>query len=90
MYVGGNRRWVPLTVSLEDVKDKNFTVTTRARYNVTVVENTDCTQQENQVNGTMIQLYEFNPNKANIAGISFKLIVTLIMLTGMLNEHHSL
>ena len=26
------------TVSLEDVKDKNFTVTTRARYNVTVVE----------------------------------------------------
>ena len=74
------------TVSLEDVKDKNFTVTTRARYNVTVVENANCTQQENQVNGTMIQLYEFNPNKASKAGINFKLIVTLIML----NEYHSL
>ena len=86
MYVGGNRRWVPLTVSLEDVKDKNFTVTTRAWYNVTVVENANCTQQENQVNGTMIQLYEFNPNKASKAGINFKLIVTLIML----NEYHSL
>ena len=74
------------TVSLEDVKDKNFTVTTRARYKVTVVENANCTQQENQVNGTMIQLYEFNPNKASKAGINFKLIVTLIML----NEYHSL
>ena len=78
------------TVSLEDVKDKNFTVTTRARYNVTVVENANCTQQENQVNGTMIQLYEFNPNKASKVGINFKLIVTLIMLIGMLIEHHSL
>ena len=78
------------TVSLEDVKDKNFTVTTRARYNVTVVENANCTQQENQVKGTMIQLYEFNPNKASKVGINFKLIVTLIMLIGMLIEHHSL
>ena len=32
------------TVSLEDIKDKNFTVTTRVRFNVTVVENNDCTQ----------------------------------------------
>ena len=73
------------TISLEDIKDKNFTVTTRARYNVTILENTNCTQVEKQVNGTMIQLYEFNPNKANIAGINFQLIVTLIMLIGMLN-----
>ena len=73
------------TISLEDIKDKNFTVTTRARYNVTILENANCTQLEKQVNGTMIQLYEFNPNKANIAGINFQLIVTLIMLIGMLN-----
>ena len=73
------------TISLEDIKDKNFTVTTRARYNVTILENTNCTQVEKQVNGTMIQLYEFNPNKANIAGINFQLIVTLIMLIGMFN-----
>ena len=59
MYGVGN------TVSLEDIKDKNFTVTTRARYNVTVVENTDCTQVEKQINGTMIVLYEFNPNAEN-------------------------
>ena len=77
-------------ISLEDIKDKDFTVTTRARYNVTVAENASCTQVEKQVTGTMIQLYEFNPNKANIAGINFKLIVTLIMLMGLLNEHYSL
>ena len=52
------------TVSLEDIKDKNFTVTTRARYNVTVIvtENTNCTQVERQVNGTMIELFEDNPD----------------------------
>ena len=77
-------------ISLEDIKDKNFTVTNRARYNVTVAENASCTQVEKQVTGTMIQLYEFNPNKANIAGINFKLIVSLIMLMGLLNEHYSL
>ena len=77
-------------ISLEDIKEKDFTVTTRARYNVTVAQNGSCTQVEKQVNGTMIQLYEFNPNKANIAGINFKLIVTLIMLMGLLNEHYSL
>ena len=76
--------------SLEDIKDKDFTVTTRARYNVTVAKNAGCTQAEKQVTGTMIQLYELNPNKANIAGINFKLIVTLIMLMGLLNEHYSL
>jgi len=77
-------------ISLEDIKDKNFTVTTRARYNVTVAENASCTQVEKQVTGTMIQLYEFNLNKANIAGINFKLIVTPIMLMELLNEHYSL
>ena len=55
------------TVSLDDIKDKTFTVTIRTRYNVTVVRDTDCTQLEKQVNGTMIDLYEFNPNAENKA-----------------------
>ena len=48
------------TVSLDDIKDKNFTVTIRTRYNVSVVRDTDCTQVEKQDNGTMIDLCEFN------------------------------
>ena len=52
------------TISLEDIKDKNinFTVTILARYNVTVLRDTDCTQVEKQINGTMIEMYETNPN----------------------------
>ena len=50
------------TISLEDIKEKNFTVTSLARYNVTVLRDTDCTQVEKQINGTMIEMYETNPN----------------------------
>ena len=50
------------TISLEDIKDKNFTVTILTRYNVTVLRDTDCTQVEKQINGTMIEMYETNPN----------------------------
>ena len=52
------------TISLEDIKEteeKNFTVTILARYNVTVLIDTDCTQVEKQINGTMIEMYETNP-----------------------------
>ena len=49
------------TISLEDIKEKNFTVTILARYNVTVLTDTDCTQVEKQINGTMIEMYETNP-----------------------------
>ena len=49
------------TISLEDIKEKNFTVTILARYNVTVLRDTDCTQVEKQINGTMIEMYETNP-----------------------------
>ena len=55
------------TVSLKDIKENNFSVITRAQYNVSVVENTKCTQVEEQVNGTMIQLFQFNPNAPNAA-----------------------
>ena len=50
------------TISLEDIKEKNFTVTILARYNVTVLTDTDCTQVEKQINGTMIKIYETNPS----------------------------
>lgn len=55
------------TISLKDIKENNFSVITRAQYNVSVVENTKCTQVEEQVNGTMIQLFQFNPNAPNAA-----------------------
>ena len=74
------------TVSLEDIKEQNFTVTTRARYNVTVVDNSDCTQVEKEVNGTMVQLYKTNPNGAGTANINTKLFITSITLFGILNK----
>ena len=49
------------TILLEDIKEKNFTVTILARYNVTVLIDTDCTQVEKQINGTMIEMYEIHP-----------------------------
>ena len=49
------------TISLEDIKEKNFTVTIFARYNVTVLRDTDCTQVEKQINGTMTKMYEIHP-----------------------------
>ena len=49
-------------ISLEDIKEKNFTVTILTRYNVTVLRDTDCTQVEKQINGTMIEMYETNPD----------------------------
>ena len=55
------------TVSLKDIKENNFSVITRAQYNVSVVENTKCTQVEEQINGTMIQLFQFNPYAPNDA-----------------------
>ena len=57
------------TVSLKDIKENNFSVITWAQYNVSVVENTKCIQVEEQVmiNGTMIQLFQFNPYTPNAA-----------------------
>ena len=49
------------TISLEDIKEKNFTITILTRYNVTVLRDTDCTQVEKQINGTMIEMYEIHP-----------------------------
>ena len=58
----------------------DWCITTRVRYNVTVVENTDCTQVEKHINGTMIVLYEFNPNAENdYTGIIIIVIIAVII-----------
>ena len=69
------------TVSLEDIKEQNFTMTTRVRYNVTVADNSDCTQVEKEANGTMVQLFEFNPKRGNTANINTNLLIASVTLS---------
>ena len=66
------------TISLEDIKDKNFTVTILTRYNATVLRDTDCTQVEKQINGTMIEMYETNPYF--IRDLIFLIIFSVVLL----------
>lgn len=73
------------TVSLEDIKEKDFSIKTRARYNTTIVDNSKCTQVEKRVEGTMVQLYETNPNGANTVSINIKLFTSSITLFVALN-----
>ena len=73
------------TVPLKDVKDKTFTVTSRALYRIPVVENTQCRQVEKQISGTMIQLYEHNPNAAGLISIDLRVIFASIMVIGVFN-----
>ena len=69
------------TISLEDIKEKNFTVTILARYNITVLRDTDCTQVEKQINGTMIEMYETNPH---FIGDLIILIIFSVVLLGFI------
>ena len=66
------------TISLKDIKEKNFTVTILTRYNVTVLRDTDCTQVEKQINGTMIEMYETNPYF--IRDLIFLIIFSVVLL----------
>ena len=66
------------TISLKDIKEKNFTVTILTRYNITVLRDTDCTQVEKQINGTMIEMYETNPDF--IPDLIFLIIFSVILL----------
>ena len=69
------------TISLEDIKEKNFTVTILTRYNVTVLRDTDCTQVEKQINGTMIEMYETNPDFiSQLIGVIFWPVFSLIVI----------
>ena len=66
------------TISLEDIKGKNFTITILTRYNATVLRDTDCTQVEKQINGTMIEMYETNPYF--IRDLIFLIIFSVVLL----------
>lgn len=85
------------TVSLEDIEKEDFALMSNARYNMTIVNGTNCTQIEKKVNGTMVAMYQTNPNyqtnadyqtNPNNAGmlyISYKLLLAGIALLGFLN-----
>ena len=69
------------TILLEDIKEKNFTVTILTRYNVTVLRDTDCTQVEKQINGTMIEMYETNPDfSSQVVGVILYSLFSLVVI----------
>ena len=69
------------TITLEDIKEEDFEVITRARYNTTIVAGTSCTQVDKKVEGTMITLYETNPNAANSLNSNYMLLINMILLS---------
>lgn len=74
------------TVSLEDIKEhENFALMSNARYNMTIVNGTNCTQIEKKVEGTMVVMYQTNPNNAGMLYISYKLLLAGIAHLGFLN-----
>ena len=68
------------TISLEDIKGENFEVISRARYNTTIVEETSCEQVESKINGTMIEMYETNPNIADHPRLSNNLLYFIVIV----------
>jgi len=77
-------------ISLDDMNGQDFEVLSRARYNTTIVEGTTCTQVEKKVEGTMVTLYETNPNEANLFYVNHKLFVTVISLFSFIHVLQSL
>lgn len=73
------------TISLEDIKEQDFEVISRARYNTTIVEGTNCTQVEKSVQGTMVEMYETNPGTASSLFINNKLLTTAIALFAVIH-----
>ena len=67
-------------ISLDDINGQDFEVISRARYNTTIVEETTCTQVEKKVEGTMVTLYETNPNEASVVYLNLKLLATVTSL----------
>lgn len=68
------------TISLEDIKEEKFEVISRARYNTTIVEETSCAQVESKINGTMIEMYETNPNIADHLRLSNSLLYFIVIV----------
>ena len=77
---------VDKTVSLEDIKDQDFEVVSLARYNLIIVTGTTCTKVETTIEGTMVIMYETNPNssnKLNINNILLSVVITLLMFMNL-------
>ena len=68
------------TISLEDIKEEKFEVISRARYNTTIVEETSCAQVESKISGTMIEMYETNPNIADHLRLSNSLLYFIVIV----------
>lgn len=79
------RTGINQTVSLKDIKDEDFVLMSNARYSITIVNGTNCTQLEKKVEGTMVIMYQTNPNTAGTVYISCKLLLAGIALLGFLN-----
>ena len=73
-------------ISLDDINGQDFVVISRARYNTTIVEGTTCTQVEKKVEGTMVTLYQTNPNEANLMYVNHKLLATVISLFAAIHK----
>ena len=71
---------VDKTVSLEDIKDQDFKVICLASYNVALVKGTTCTQVEKTIEGTMVTMYETNPNGSSQLNGNNNLLSILIAL----------
>ena len=75
-------------VSLQDILEQDFEVKTLSQYNTTIVPKTSCSQVEEKIRGTMINLYETNPNNkastryTNVAPTV--LLATVVALFGVL------
>ena len=67
-------------VSLGDINEQDFEIKTVAKYSITIVEGTSCRRVEKTVAGTMITLYETNPNKASVLYANTALLVFFTIL----------
>ena len=72
------------TVVLEDKLEEDVVVTSGARFNTTLVEDTNCTQVFKRVEGTIVRLYETNPNGASVvAAVNVTLLGSLLIAFGL-------
>ena len=76
------------TVSLGDIDEQDFEVTSVARYNISIVDGTTCSQVESGIKGTMITMYETNPAGAGQLQINNKLLPAAIALFALMNLFH--
>ena len=74
------------TVSLADIQDEEFEVTSRARYNTSIVAATNCTQVQKTIKGTMVTMYETNPNGSSQMDINNKLLLAVISMIAFFHK----